>query len=184
MISSQNWPISTKIVILSQDVWQLFRRAEETAGIRLKNTYKRRQYQRELEALLLAPGRVKTAWFCHFQGHLSGPYQRLAHSSISLASAVRYALPCDEKTDNDKKHDQILTFTPLKGVTQSIWSFSIHHWPMSKNQARNLSPGQQYRTGIYEQLKSAGTGLNYFVKYHDGDLNESMHHVWMSILSA
>lgn len=40
----------------------------------LKNTYKRRQYQRELEALLLAAWEGQNSLkFCHFQGHLSEP---------------------------------------------------------------------------------------------------------------
>jgi hypothetical protein len=108
---------------------------------------------------------------------LSGTFKRAfisAWRTHQSAWRQQYSMHsrCDEKTDNDKKHDQILTFYPIQRASHHpFWSFQFY-WLMSKMSGKNLSPEQQYRTSIYEQLQSAGTSLNYFVKYHDGDIND------------
>lgn len=80
---------------------------------------------------------------------------------------------CDEKTDNDKKHDQILTFTPFKGRhTVHLVFFDS---PLANvEDIRQETYLQDSNTVLVfmSSYKSAGTGLNYFVKYHDGDLND------------
>ncbi len=140
----------------------------------LKNTYKRRQYQRELEALLLAAWEGKNSLILS----LSGTFKRAfisAWRTHQSAWRQQYGMRsrCDEKTDNDKKHDQILTFTPFKGRhTVHLVFFDS---PLANvEDIRQETYLQDSNTVLVfmSSYKSAGTGLNYFVKYHDGDLND------------
>ncbi|HHO8887443.1 TPA: hypothetical protein ACRX21_005857, partial [Klebsiella pneumoniae] len=80
---------------------------------------------------------------------------------------------CDEKTDNDKKHDQILIFTPFKGChTVHLVFFDS---PLANIEDIRQETWLQDSNSVLvfmSSYKSAGTGLNYFVKYHDGDIND------------
>lgn len=80
---------------------------------------------------------------------------------------------CDEKTDNGKKHDQILTFTPFKG-RQTVHLVFFDSPLANVEDIRQETYLQNSNTVLVfmSSYKSAGTGLNYFVKYHDGDIND------------
>lgn len=140
----------------------------------LKSTYKRRQYHRELEALLLAAWEGKNSLILS----LSGAFKRAFISTWRTHQTTwrqQYGMRsrCDEKTDNDKKHDQILTFTPFKGRhTVHLVFFDS---PLANiEDIRQETYIQDSNTVLVfmSSYKSAGTGLNYFVKYHNGDIND------------
>jgi len=140
----------------------------------LRNSYKKRQYRRELEALLLAAYEGKNSLILS----LSGAFKRAfisAWRSHQTAWRKQYGMfsLCDKKTDNSKKHDQILTFTPFKGRhTVHLVFFDS---PLANiEDIRQETYLQDSNTVLVfmSSYKSAGTGLNYFVKYHDGDIND------------
>ncbi|EMV2212575.1 hypothetical protein AAB216_004412, partial [Escherichia coli] len=140
----------------------------------LKNTYKRRQYQRELEALLLAAYEGKNSLILS----LSGTFKRAfisAWRTHQSAWRQQYGMHsrCDEKTDNDKKHDQILTFTPFKGRhTVHLVFFDSPLANVEDIRQETYLKNSNTVLVFMSSYKSAGTGLNYFVKYHDGDIND------------
>lgn len=140
----------------------------------LKNTYKRRQYQRELEALLLAAWEGKNSLILS----LSGTFKRAfisAWRTHQSAWRQQYGMHsrCDEKTDNDKKHDQILTFTPFKGRhTVHLVFFDSPLANVEDIRQETYLKNSNTVLVFMSSYKSAGTGLNYFVKYHDGDIND------------
>ncbi|VFS47393.1 Uncharacterised protein [Budvicia aquatica] len=141
----------------------------------LKNSYKKRQYRRELEALLLAAYEGKNSLILS----LSGAFKRAfisAWRAHQTAWRQQYGMHsrCDKKTDNNKKHDQILTFTPFKGHhTVHLVFFDS---PLANvEDIRNETYIDNSNTVLVfmSTYNSAGTGLNYFVKYHDGDINDT-----------
>ncbi|EOJ9032939.1 hypothetical protein ACM5DG_003525, partial [Escherichia coli] len=140
----------------------------------LKNTYKRRQYQRELEALLLAAYEGKNSLILS----LSGTFKRAfisAWRTHQSAWRQQYGMHsrCDDKTDNDKKHDQILTFTPFKGRhTVHLVFFDSPLANVEDIRQETYLKNSNTVLVFMSSYKSAGTGLNYFVKYHDGDIND------------
>lgn len=141
----------------------------------LKNTYKRRQYHRELEALLLAAYEGKNSLILS----LSGGFKRAFISAWGTHQTTwrqQYGMRsrCDEKTDNDKKHDQILTFTPFKG-RHSVHLVFFDSPLANIEDIRQETYLRDSNTVLVfmSSYKSAGTGLNYFVKYHDGDINDT-----------
>ncbi len=80
---------------------------------------------------------------------------------------------CDEKTDNGKKHDQILTFTPFKGRhTVHLVFFDSPLANVEDIRQETYLQNSNTVLVFMSSYKSAGTGLNYFVKYHDGDIND------------
>lgn len=140
----------------------------------LKSTYKRRQYCRELEALLLAAYEGKNSLILS----LSGAFKRAfisAWRTHQSAWRQQYGMHsrCDEKTDNDKKHDQILTFTPFKGRhTVHLVFFDSPLANVEDIRQETYLQNSNTVLVFMSSYKSAGTGLNYFVKYHDGDIND------------
>lgn len=141
----------------------------------LKSTYKRRQYRRELEALLLAAWEGKNSLILS----LSGAFKR-AFISVWRTHQTTWRQQhgmhsrCDEKTDNDKKHDQILIFTPFKG-RHTIHLVFFDSPLANVEDIRQETYIQNSNTVLVfmSSYKSAGTGLNYFVKYHNGDINDT-----------
>lgn len=131
----------------------------------LSNKYKKRQYRRELEALLLAAYEGKNSLILS----LSGDFKRAFAKAYRLhltAWRQHYGMSskCDERYD--KRHDQILTFTPFKGRS------TIHLVFFDSSLAKTTDIKQE--TYIQDSnsvlvfmstYKSAGTGLNYFVRY-------------------
>ncbi|MCZ5566486.1 hypothetical protein O5542_10895 [Escherichia coli] len=140
----------------------------------LKNTYKRRQCQRELEALLLAAWEGKNSLILS----LSGTFKRAFISAWRTHQTTwrqQYGMHsrCDEKTDNGKKHDQILTFTPFKGRhTVHLVFFDSPLANVEDIRQETYLQNSNTVLVFMSSYKSAGTGLNYFVKYHDGDIND------------
>lgn len=141
----------------------------------LKSTYKRRQYRRELEALLLAAYEGKNSLILS----LSGAFKRAFISAWRTHQTTwrqQYGMcsRCDEKMDNDKKHDQILTFTPFKG-RHSVHLVFFDSPLANIEDIKQETYIQDSNTVLVlmSSYKSAGTGLNYFVKYHGGDLNDT-----------
>ncbi|ENA9696612.1 hypothetical protein ABG299_002136 [Salmonella enterica subsp. enterica] len=140
----------------------------------LKRTYKRRQYRRELEALLLAAYEGKNSLILS----LSGAFKRAfisAWRTHQTAWRQQYGMRsrCDEKTDNDKKHDQILTFTPFKGRhTVHLVFFDSPLANVEDIRQETYLQNSNTVLVFMSSYKSAGTGLNYFVKYNDGDIND------------
>ncbi|MDE1482060.1 hypothetical protein [Xenorhabdus bovienii] len=151
-----------------------FKALKEPLEYALKSPHKRRQYHRELEALLLAAYEGKNSLILS----LSGAFKRAfisAWRTHQTAWRQQYGMRsrCDEK-DNSKKHDQILTFTPFKGHhTVHLVFFDS---PLANiEDIRQETYLQDSNTVLVfmSSYKSAGTGLNYFVKYHDGDINDT-----------
>ncbi|EBJ4366636.1 hypothetical protein DU542_09775 [Salmonella enterica] len=152
----------------------LFKALKEPLEYALKNNYKRRQYCRELEALLLAAYEGKNSLILS----LSGTFKRAFISAWRTHKTTwrkQYGMHsrCDEKTDNDKKHDQILTFTPFKGRhTVHLVFFDSPLANVEDIRQETYLQNSNTVLVFMSSYKSAGTGLNYFVKYHDGDIND------------
>ncbi|MCG8709810.1 hypothetical protein JHU04_003072 [Brenneria sp. 4F2] len=152
-----------------------FKALKESLEYDLNNTYKRRQYYRELEALLLAAYEGKNSLILS----LSGAFKRAfisAWRTHQTAWRKEYGMysRCDEKTDNSKKHDQILTFTPFKGRhTVHLVFFDSPLANIEDIRRETYIDSSNTVLVFMSSYKSAGTGLNYFVKYHDGDINDT-----------
>ncbi|HCO5571382.1 TPA: hypothetical protein N8244_004357, partial [Escherichia coli] len=130
--------------------------------------------QRELEALLLAAWEGKNSLILS----LSGTFKRAFISAWRTHQTTwrqQYGMHsrCDEKTDNGKKHDQILTFTPFKGRhTVHLVFFDSPLANVEDIRQETYLQNSNTVLVFMSSYKSAGTGLNYFVKYHDGDIND------------
>ncbi len=128
----------------------------------------------ELEALLLAAWEGKNSLILS----LSGTFKRAFISAWRTHQTTwrqQYGMHsrCDEKTDNGKKHDQILTFTPFKGRhTVHLVFFDSPLANVEDIRQETYLQNSNTVLVFMSSYKSAGTGLNYFVKYHDGDIND------------
>ncbi|STF88713.1 Uncharacterised protein [Escherichia coli] len=122
----------------------------------------------------MPPGRVKNSLILS----LSGTFKRAFISAWRTHQTTwrqQYGMHsrCDEKTDNGKKHDQILTFTPFKGRhTVHLVFFDSPLANVEDIRQETYLQNSNTVLVFMSSYKSAGTGLNYFVKYHDGDIND------------
>ncbi len=152
-----------------------FKALQEPLEYALKNTYKQRQYRRELDALLLAAYEGKNSLILS----LSGAFKRAfisAWGTHQTAWRKQYGMRsrCDEKTDNSKKHDQILTFTPFRGHhTIHLVFFDSPLVNVEDIRRETYIDNSNTVLVFMSTYNSAGTGLNYFVKYHDGNINDT-----------
>lgn len=139
----------------------------------LYSKYKKRQHCRELEALLLAAYEGKNSLILSLSGGFKNAFAQ-AYRQHQTVWRQQYGMSskCDDK--HDKRHDQILTFTPFKG------RHSIHLVFFDSPLASIADIKQE--TYIQDSnsvlvfmstYNSAGTGLNYFIRYHSGSHNDA-----------
>lgn len=131
----------------------------------VSNKFKKRQYHRELEALLLAAYEGKNSLILS----LSGDFKRAFVKTYRLhQTAWRHlygmSSKCDAKHDN--RHDQILTFTPFKGrSTIHLVFFDASLAKVTDIKQEAYIQDSNLVLVFMSTYKSAGTGLNYFVRY-------------------
>lgn len=130
-----------------------------------RNPYKRRQHLRELEALLLAAYEGKNSLILSLSGRFKDAFAR-AYREHRQAWRHRYAMSSECDGRGDGRHDQILTFTPFAG------RHTVHLVFFNAALARTVNVKEYTRLGnarsvlvLMSTYKSAGTGLNYFVRY-------------------
>ncbi|MBD1229179.1 hypothetical protein [Xenorhabdus griffiniae] len=152
-----------------------FKALKEPLENTLKNPYKQRQYHRELEALLLAAYEGRNSLILSLSGGFKRAFIR-AWSTHRTAWRQLYGMKsqCDEKTDNSKKHDQILTFTPFpERHTIRLVFFDSPLANIEDIKSQTYIDDSNTVLVFMSTYNSAGTGLNYFVKYHDGNINDT-----------
>lgn len=138
----------------------------------LNNKYKKRQHHRELEALLLAAYEGKNSLILSLSGGFKKAFAQ-AYRQHQTAWKKQYGMrsKCDKK--HEKRHDQILTFTPFKGRhTIHLVFFDSPLANIEDIKQETYIQDENSVLVFMSTYKSAGTGLNYFVRYHDGDLND------------
>ncbi|MBD2784136.1 hypothetical protein ID858_13270 [Xenorhabdus sp. DI] len=139
----------------------------------LNNPYKKRQHHRELEALLLAAYEGKNSLILSISGGFKNAFS-CAYRQNQTAWRQRYGMSskCDNK--QDKKHDQILTFTPFSGRhTIHLVFFDSPLANVEDIKSETYIQDKNSVLVFMSTYNSAGTGLNYFVKYHEGDINDT-----------
>lgn len=150
----------------------IFSALREPLEYALNNPYKRRQHCRELEALLLAAYEGKNCLILSLSGGFKNAFAR-AYRRHQTAWREQYGMSskCDGK--HEKRHDQILTFTPFQG--RHTIHLVFFDSPLARVEDIKRETYIQDETTVLvfmSAYNSAGTGLNYFVKYHDGDIND------------
>lgn len=139
----------------------------------LNNKYKKRQHYRELEALLLAAYEGKNSLILSLSGGFKKAFaQAYRQHQITWRQQYGMSSKCDQK--HDKRHDQILTFTPFKGrhtIRLVFFDSPLANIEDIKQETYIQDDGSVLV--FMSTYNSAGTGLNYFVRYHDGNLNDS-----------
>lgn len=151
----------------------IFRALREPLERVLSNPYKHRQHCRELEALLLAAYEGKNSLILSLSGGFKNAFAR-AYRQNQTTWRQQYGMSskCDNK--QDKKHDQILTFTPFPG-RHSI-RLVFFDSPLANIEDIKQETYIQDSNSVLvfmSTYNSAGTGLNYFAKYHEGDISDS-----------
>jgi hypothetical protein len=156
----------------------LFNALREPLEFLLSNPYKRRQHCRELEALLLAAYEGKNCLILSLSGAFKKAFAR-AYRENQTAWRMKYGMSskCDAK--HEKRHDQILTFTPFQGRhTIHLVFFDSPLANIEDIKQETYLKDDNSVLVFMSTYNSAGTGLNYFVKYHDGDVSdENMPHL-------
>ncbi|WP_445375699.1 hypothetical protein ACSLVK_09735 [Photorhabdus tasmaniensis] len=152
------------------DIFNALREPLERA---LSNPYKQRQHRRELEALLLAAYEGKNSLILSLSGGFKNAFAR-AYRQHQTVWRQRYGMSsrCDKK--QDKKHDQILTFTPFSG--RHTIHLVFFDSPLANVEDIKIETYIQDSGSVLvfmSTYNSAGTGLNYFVKYHEGDIDNT-----------
>lgn len=139
----------------------------------LNNKYKNRQHHRELEALLLAAYEGKNSLILS----LSGGFKKAFAQAYRLHQTMwRQQYGMSSKCDNkhEKIHDQILTFTPFKGRhTVRLVFFDSPLANVEDIKQETYIRDDNSVLVFMSTYNSAGTGLNYFVRYHDGHPNDT-----------
>ncbi|MBW3164601.1 hypothetical protein [Ferrimonas balearica] len=150
-----------------EDIFNTLREPLEHA---LSNPYKQRQHCRELEALLLAAYEGKHSLILSLSGGFKSAFAR-AYRKHQTAWRKQYGMTskCDGK--HEKQHDQILTFTPFKGRhTIRLVFFDSPLANVEDVKQQTYISDDKCVLVFMSTYNSAGTGLNYFVKYHNGDI--------------
>ena len=149
-----------------------FHALREPLGDVLNNPYKLRQHKRELEALLLAAYEGKNSLILSLSGGFKSAFAR-AYRQNQREWRLRYGM--HSKCDNeDKRHDQILTFTPFPHRhTIRLVFFDAALANIEDIKQQTYIQDANMVLVFMSTYNSAGTGLNYFVKYHDGGLSNS-----------
>ncbi|MEZ8022129.1 hypothetical protein [Vibrio sp. 1F255] len=151
----------------------IFSALREPLEYALSNPYKRRQHCRELEALLLAAYEGKNSLILSLSGGFKNAFAR-AYRQHQTAWRKQYGMSskCDEK--HEKQHDQILTFTPFQGRHTIHLVFFDSPLANVEDIKRETYVRDDNSVLVFmSTYNSAGTGLNYFVKYHDGDIEDA-----------
>ncbi|KWU01229.1 hypothetical protein APQ14_05885 [Vibrio toranzoniae] len=151
----------------------IFSALREPLEYALSNPYKRRQHCRELEALLLAAYEGKNSLILSLSGGFKNAFAR-AYRQHQAAWRKQYGMSskCDEK--HEKQHDQILTFTPFQGRHTIHLVFFDSPLANVEDIKRETYVRDDNSVLVFmSTYNSAGTGLNYFVKYHDGDIEDA-----------
>lgn len=139
----------------------------------LHSKYKKKQCHRELEALLLAAYTGENSLILSLSADFKRAFIHAWHSHQTIWRQ-QYGMSslCDDK-DNSKKHDQILTFTPFPGHhTVRLIFFDSPLANIEDIRKQTYIDSSNTVLVFMSTYKSAGTGLNYFVKYHEGDIND------------
>lgn len=139
----------------------------------LSNPYKQRQHCRELEALLLAAYEGKNSLILSLSGGFKNAFAR-AYRQHQTAWRQQYGMSskCDDK--HEKKHDQILTFTPFQDRhTIRLVFFDSPLANIEDIKQETYIQDSDTVLVFMSTYNSAGTGLNYFVKYHEGDISDA-----------
>lgn len=142
----------------------------------LKNPYKERQYRRELEALLLAAYEGKNSLILSLSSGFKTAFIK-AYDFHKTAWRQQYGMisQCDEKQDKNKKHDQILTFTPFpKRHTIHLVFFDSPLANIEDITNQTIIDNCNTVLVFMSTYNSAGTGLNYFVKYQGDNTNNAL----------
>lgn len=138
----------------------------------LYSKYKKRQHYRELEALLFAAYEGKNSLILSLSGSFKNAFAQ-AYRQHQTVWRHRYGMSskCDEK--HDKRHDQILTFTPFKGRhSVHLVFFDSPLASIADIKQETYIQDSNSVLVFMSTYNSAGTGLNYFIRYHSGNLND------------
>lgn len=150
----------------------IFNALREPLEFLLSNPYKRRQHCRELEALLLAAYEGKNCLILSLSGAFKKAFAR-AYRQNQTAWRMRYGMSSKCDTKHEKRHDQILTFTPFQGRhTIHLVFFDSPLANIEDIKQETYLKDDNSVLVFMSTYNSAGTGLNYFVKYHDGDVSD------------
>lgn len=152
----------------------IFNALREPLERTLNNPYKQRQHRRELEALLLAAYEGKNSLILSLSGGFKNAFAH-AYRQHEKAWRQQYGMSsrCDKKKQ-DKKHDQILTFTPFPGRhTIHLVFFDSPLANVEDIKSETYIQDSNSVLVFMSTYNSAGTGLNYFVKYHEGDIDNT-----------
>ena len=160
--------------VVYDDIFSALREPLEYA---LSNPYKQRQHCRELEALLLAAYEGKNSLILSLSGGFKNAFAR-AYRQRQTAWRKQYGMSskCDGKHEkqHEKQHDQLLTFTPFPGRhTIRLVFFDSPLANVEDIKRETYIQDDNSVLVFMSTYNSAGTGLNYFVKYHDGDIDDA-----------
>lgn len=150
----------------------VFNALREPLEFALRNPYKSRQHRRELEALLLAAYEGKNCLILSLSGGFKSAFSH-AYRQHQAAWRKKYGMSskCDAK--HEGRHDQILTFTPFPGRhTVRLVFFDSPLANIEDIKQETYLQSDNSVLVFMSTYNSAGTGLNYFVKYHDGNIND------------
>lgn len=156
--------------IVYNEIYHSLEKELETKSV--NNIYKKRQINRELEALLLAAFNGKNTLVLslssEFKNAFTNAYRK---NKINWVKKYAFKLCLDE---NDASHEQVFEFTPFLGRNKLRVVF------FNSELARTIDVRKHtYITNSNLSLvfmstyNSAGTGLNYFVKYQHQNSTEN-----------
>jgi hypothetical protein len=157
------------------DVYKEFEVAlKRQLGHSWSNPYKKRQYKRELEALLLAAYDGKNSLVLSLSGGFKTAFVKaFQENETAWKRKFRMSSECDVSTG--AKLEKILSFVPFAGKPAIRLVFFDAALARSVDvRAHTYIQDTNTVLVFMSTYNSAGTGLNYFVKYHEGELsNES-----------
>lgn len=150
-----------------------FNALREPLKVALQNPYKYRQHHRELEALLLAAFEGKNSLILSLSGGFKRAFAQ-TYRQHQTAWRQQYGMrsKCDERSQ--KRHDQILTFTPFKGgKTIHLVFFDAPLANIEDIKRQTYIRDNNSVLVFMSTYKSAGSGLNYFIRYQEGDPDDT-----------
>lgn len=144
---------------------------QEPLHYALANPYKNRQHRRELEALLLAAYDGKNSLILSLSSGFKKAFAQ-AYRQHQTAWRQQYGMTsnCDKQ---QQRHDQILTFTPFKDrPTLHLVFFDAGLARVEDIKQYTYLKDSHSVLVFMSTYISAGSGLNYFVRYQNGGPND------------
>ncbi|ART79683.1 hypothetical protein [Oceanisphaera avium] len=149
-----------------------FNALQEPLKYALANPYKNRQHRRELEALLLAAYEGKNSLILSLSSGFKLAFAQ-AYRRHQIAWRQQYGMTSNCDNQQQQRHDQILTFTPFKDrPTLHLVFFDAGLARVEDIKQYTYLKNSQSVLVFMSTYLSAGSGLNYFVRYQNGDPND------------